>query len=199
MSDIQVFDKLLPAAYSDQIERDFNSLNFPWHYVNDVTNFNYGDNSGFVHLAYDLGKKPSEWYPFLLPIVYHITEASGHPMYELLRIRVGFLPQTTSQAYTHNTPHVDFTVPHYTACYYVNDTDGDTVLFDQMTKDMSSSEISQTTIQDYVANTEFTVANSVAPKRGSACFFNGLRYHSSTKPKLHEKRMVITVNYVSQR
>lgn len=197
MDDIQVFDKLLPQAYADQIERDLTSLYFPWYYVNDVTNYSYGDNSGFVHLAYDLGKSPTEIYPFLLPLVYHITEASGHPLRELLRIRVGLLPKSSDADYTHNTPHLDFTVPHYTACYYVGDSDGDTVLFNQTAHDMSHSEISQQTIQDYVANANFTIAKSVSPHKNSACLFDGLRYHSSTKPKQHDKRMVITVNYVS--
>lgn len=193
-----IFDKIIPQGYQDEIEKDLQRSTFPWHYIHDVTNKNYGSNSGFVHMAADFGTQPSEWYPFIKPVVYSIEEATGHKLHQLLRIRVGLLLKNTEAGYTYNTPHVDFLMPHITACYYVSDSDGDTILFDQSVKDMNSNEISERTLQDYVSKTNFTVAERCSPKKGRLCVFDGLQFHSSSKPKEHDTRMVITINYIPE-
>lgn len=195
---VGVYDKIIPSGYSNQIEEDLKRSIFPWNYIHDVTNRNYGSNSGFVHIAYDLGIKPSDWHPFIQPMVYSIMEATGHELQQLLRIRVGLLMKTAETSYQYNTPHVDFLMPHYTACYYVSDSDGDTVIFDQNTKNMNTNEVSESVIQQYVQNTDFTVQSRVSPKKGRLCVFDGLNFHSSTKPKIHESRIVITVNYITK-
>lgn len=197
MPAIQIFDNIIPQGYQDQIEADLLRWQFSWHYFDDVTNANYGDNSGMVHLAFNHGAQPSEWFPFIKPIIYSIEQATGEKIHELLRIRVGFLtPVETAAEY--NTPHIDFTVPHRTVCYYVNDSDGDTVAFDQTVADMMATEVSECTIKEYVDKTTFTVAGRCSPKKGRICVFDGYRFHASSKPKNNQKRLVITINYVPQ-
>lgn len=196
MSDIQVFDKVIPQAYADAIEMDLTRSQFPWNYISDVTGNGYGSNSGFAHVAYELGKQPTEWYPFIKPLLYSIAEAAGHEIEELLRIRVGFLhPVTENTAY--NSPHLDFTMPHYTACYYACDSDGDTVLFDQTAKDTNISNFTEANLKAYTENAQFTIAQRVSPKKGRVCIFDGMRFHSSSTPVTHNRRLVITVNYVA--
>ena len=76
MDDIKKFDNVLPQGYADQIEKDLLSWNFPWYYVDDVTNAHtgYGDNSGLVHLALNMSDRPSDWMPFIKPLVYTIEQ-----------------------------------------------------------------------------------------------------------------------------
>jgi hypothetical protein len=147
-------------------------------------------------MAQDMGSEPSFWLPFIKPIVYSIEEAAGHRIDQLLRIRVGLLTKTVEADYDYNTPHVDFLFPHMTACYYVNDSDGDTVEFVQHRNDIQGHELNEAVIQDYVQATNFTVANRCSPKKGRLCVFDGLKFHASTKPKLHDTRIVITINYI---
>ena len=193
-NDIKIFDKIIPTGYANQIEADLTRTGFPWFYIDDITNENYGNNSGLVHAAYDYGKQPSDWFPFIKPLTYAIEEANEKPIIELLRIRVGFLTRTEIAQY--NTPHVDFTMGHYTACYYVNDSDGDTVVFDQQLAGVNSTNITEQVLKEYVEQTTFTVAQQCTPKKGRVCIFDGTRFHASTKPKQHDRRLVITVNYV---
>ena len=193
-----IFDKIIPQGYADQIEADINRTQFPWYYIHDVTNKSYGSNSGFVHVAIDFGKEPTEWYPFVKPIIYSIEEAMGHRVHQLLRIRVGLLTKNTEATYDYNTPHVDFLMPHVTACYYVNDSDGDTILFDQTLQDMNTTELSETTVLDYVKRTNFTVAERCAPKKGRLFAFEGKQFHASSMPKQHDRRIVITINYIPE-
>jgi hypothetical protein len=194
MHDVIICDNLLTRGYIDAIEADLTRTGFPWLYVRDVTSRHYGSNSGFVHPAFDYGKEPSEWFSFIKPLVYSIEEAHSQKIEELFRIRVGFLLPTNEPEYKYNTPHVDFLWDHYTACFYVNETDGDTVVFDQNIEELSG-EISEMTLNEYANNAKFTILKSIEPKRNRVCIFNGKNFHSSTKPKHYERRIVITVNY----
>jgi hypothetical protein len=195
MNDIKIIDNLLPQGYANQIEEDLLRVGFPWYYVNDVTNDKYGNNSGLVHLAFDIGTPPSEWYPFIRPMVYSIEQAEGQDIQELLRIRVGFLTKIVpSTAYKYNTPHVDFLIPHHTACYYVNDSDGDTVLFDKFLSNVGDV-CNEETLNNYGKTADFDVVKRSSPRKNSVCIFNGERFHSSTSPQHHDRRLVITVNY----
>jgi hypothetical protein len=194
----KIYDKVIPQGYADQIEADLKRVQFPWHYIDDVTNKAYGSNSGFVHMAIDFGSEPSEWYPFIKPIVYHIEEVTGHKIEQLLRIRVGLLTRTSESDYDFNTPHVDFLLPHMTACYYVNETDGDTVVFNETVADAAIDNLTEQAVLDYVAKTDFTIDTRISPKKGRLCVFDGLQFHASSKPKQHDRRMVITINYVPQ-
>jgi hypothetical protein len=190
----KIIDDLLPQRYADDLETDIMHLHFPWHYVKDVTYESYGNNSGFVNVVYDMGGKTTDWLPFVKPLVYHIESASGYTMEKLLRIRIGLLlPGSIDKP--HNTPHVDFLMSHKTACYYVNDSDGDTVLFRQdigMIKD----NIDDNVLEQYTKSTDFTVVDRCSPKKNRLYIFDGRQFHASTRPKEHDRRVVITVNYI---
>jgi hypothetical protein len=71
--------------------------------------------------------------------------------------------------------HVDRTDDHWVCLYYVNDSDGDTVLFKQTREDMNNDI-------EVFKNTKFEPLKTVTPKKGRAIVFNGNRYHSSTAP-----------------
>lgn len=195
MDKTRIIDKVIPRGYADQIEEDLMQRQFPWYYIDDVTTDLYGNNSGFSHVAYDMGVPPSEWYPFLKPLVYAIEEAAGHNITQLLRIRVGMLLKSTDIGYDYNTPHLDFLLPHYTACYYVNDSDGDTVLFDQGRSNLGSVELTERSLIEYVKTEKFTIEQRCTPKKGQVCLFDGFRFHSSSKPTNSDRRIVITINY----
>lgn len=193
MNDIKYFDNLLPQGYADQIEADLMSREFPWHYINDVTNESYGNNAGFVHVIYEHEGIASSWYPFIKPLVYSIAEANGKPLKHLYRIRVGCL--LPSNRIGSNSPHLDLLWPHYTACYYVNNSDGNTVLFDQ-TKENVGPVLNDITLRNYTDETQFTIAGESVPHKNSVCLFDGFRFHASTNPKQTDRRLVITVNYI---
>jgi hypothetical protein len=190
----KIIDDLLPQRYADDLEADIMYLQFPWHYIKDVTYKNYGTNSGFVNVVYDMGGESNDWLPFVKPLVYNIESASGYKMEKLLRIRIGLLlPGSTDKPY--NTPHVDFLMSHRTACYYVNDSDGDTVTFDQDIG-MIGTDINNDSLESFTQSTDFTVAGRCSPKKNRLYIFDGRRFHASTRPKDHDRRVVITVNYI---
>ena len=191
---IKIFNNLITPLYADAIEDDITRPDYPWLYLDDVTYNNQTTNPGLVSVIFDHGKPMSDWYPFIKPVLYQIADAAEVAIKQVLRIRVGFLLQEPVQP-PPSTPHVDFLYPHYTSCYYINDSDGDTVIYDQTIAEVGADR-DHDIVQSYVAQTKFTVAQTSPPRKGSACVFDGDHFHSSTNPYKNRKRLVITFNWI---
>lgn len=69
------------------------------------------------------------------------------------------VPYDTEQE--HMKPHIDFDVPHTVVLYYLNDSDGDTLLY----------------------NKQGQIMKRVSPKKGRALVFDGSILHSGGIPK----------------
>lgn len=74
----------------------------------------------------------------------------------------------------HNHPHIDSLNKHLVLLYYVNDSDGDTIIFD--------------------LNDKTKKLASISPKKGRLVVFNGEHYHSSSPPTKFDSRIVINTN-----
>jgi hypothetical protein len=77
-------------------------------------------------------------------------------------------------------PHVDFTPPVkglVTAIYYINDSDGDTVMFNQL-------------------GDKLLPIQTITPKRGRLVMFNGARYHSGNCPTNDKPRALLNINFL---
>ena len=74
----------------------------------------------------------------------------------------------------HN-PHKDFHTPHRTGLYYLNQADGDTIVYNQTDK-----------------SEQYSVKEKVEPLANRWFDIDGDHYHSSTTPVATEKRIVIT-------
>lgn len=78
-------------------------------------------------------------------------------------------------------PHADidnFDEEIKTAIYYVNDSDGDTYLFNCFAPKI---------------NDEISVYKTFTPKKGSILIFDSRRFHSSSSPLKNEKRIVLNM------
>jgi len=114
-------------------------------------------------------------------ILHTFAKKHGIEVKEILRIKANILNKTDKQNHIH-PPHVDMTTPHMVLLYYVNDSDGDTVIFDQKYDDGEVPRL--------------TVNRSISPKAGAAILFDGLTYHSSSSPQYTEERIVININFI---
>jgi len=107
--------------------------------------------------------------------------------HDIIRIRGGKFNKN-EQGGIH-LPHVDYYYNHYTLLYYVNDSDGDTFLFNEMSEAVEPPSVPS-------QPKSFTLLSSISPKMGRAVLFNGLLYHSSSLPQTHQNRMAININIV---
>jgi len=190
-------ENAIPKSYQDDVEELLYSMEFPW-----FANHEYFANSdkyslGFTHLACNDGPdrpKGSTASPFLnrlLPIWYTMEDMLGQELQKLMRLRCGLLvPSENSKTIVGNVdtvdagdePHLDFLCPHWTALYYVNDSDGDTIVYNE-TKNSN----------------EYTELTRSSPKKGKIFIFNGEHYHSSSKPTFGYSRCVLTFNFTTDK
>jgi hypothetical protein len=77
-------------------------------------------------------------------------------------------------------PHVDDHYYHLVLLYYVNDSDGDTLLY----KNRYNRQ----------ENNEMIIDERISPKAGRAVLFTGDTYHSFFYPNKHDIRSVININ-----
>lgn len=77
-------------------------------------------------------------------------------------------------------PHIDSEEKHLVLLYYVNDSDGDTVLYKNKYNEQEDNEM----IADI----------KISPKAGRAVLFDGNIYHSFYYPNIYDVRSVINVN-----
>jgi hypothetical protein len=139
----------------------------------------------FVHLFcdWDEGKTTvnSRYYNQIADII--------SPLYngdKIVRIKANYKTQCRSGTEDmHTTPHIDMRLqqdgspdgfrvefPHTVIIYYVNDSDGDTFLF----------------------NSNGTEMTRVEPKKGRFLIFDGQIYHAGSFPIHHLDRIVINYN-----
>lgn len=84
----------------------------------------------------------------------------GGVMKEIVVARI-FVLMPYATELEHYAPHVDLPFPHTVVLYYVNDADGDTVIFDK----------------------DNEIVKRVSPKRGRILMFDGTLYHGGGIPK----------------
>ncbi len=197
-----IIDDVIPSLYQDEIER-FLLEKQPWFFQSDIT---FSDahlkeldkmglyperRAGFGSMIFDPGKHFGTHNNILTPILYSAIEQTGHRLNQILLIR-GFMsiPVSPEKPDRIDKPHVDRTHDHTVCLYYVNDADGDTVIFnklanyefeDPLTKEMSPNDL--------------PVLQTVTPKKGRCIVFDGRFYHASTQPTTGI-RCVINFNFV---
>lgn len=198
--DIKFVDNLIPLGYQNALEELTSHEMFEWGYTKEIVwqEPHWKDlkqiNDGLSHLVH-VPKYESKHWSFIRPILYHIEEKFGVPVKSILRVRIGLLLKAYPDDLPWNNEHVDSAGPHYTAIYYVNDTDGPTYIFDQKITDVPHKNKTEDQVLKFVNSTEFTVAHAMEPKKGSCVMFDGQRFHASSKPRQHSTRVVIAFNW----
>ena len=83
--------------------------------------------------------------------------------------------------------HTNQKTPHLVLLYYVNDADGETLLFDKTIDDIDDDAM-------YLDERyEFNVVNKIMPKQGRILLFDGRTYHSASSPTTG-MRCIITLD-----
>ena len=190
---IKVIDNYLPKEYVDDIEKLFlkpeehSSSEINWYY-NDYTaskdadylkkikdNKHFFDSYQFTHIFYNMGEKNSSYFDKIIKIL----EDTNINWKSIERIKANFTTNLT------NRKPGDIVVPHQdikpnsdyyknkkaiSMIYYVHDTDGDTVFYDDECK---------------------KITKKVKPKKGRVVIFDSLIFHSYMRPVKSDKRVVI--------
>lgn len=186
----EVIENFLPQSYQDELESVLTRYDFPWYYQPNITTgkpkinderFKYSH--GFTHQFYhqEHGVQ-SSFYGLVQTLLHFVPEKYKVQGYYRLKANLT-VPVEGWNKDTVQEPHVDMPIPHLVCLYYVNDSDGDTFFFDQMFDERAEPN-------------DFTVYKRIAPKKGTAVIFDGLRYHGSNCPIESQSRFIINAGMI---
>ena len=201
---MDVIENLIPVSLQNQIEQTLNSDSFPWFFMDSITSYQdeqtildtpRWDKSkvieppGLVHMiSYD-GKVNSNYYELCRTILYFLEHRLNVSVKEILRIRIRRTLQTPGMTEDmYNIPHVDVMMDRkfYTLVYYVEESDGDTIFFDQIYQRGSRASLKE----------ELKVVSKIPHKKGNAVLFEGHRFHAGNCPMKYTKRTIINFDFI---
>lgn len=201
---ITVIDNLIPEDFQQEIEESLFSKDFSWRYQkkiwgrdeNEITPFwrlsaienpNVIDGNGFAHLFCEDGNVMSDYLPLAANVLYFLEKKLEIKIAEVMRIRARLTTQCPNCNFnTYSAPHFDYwdVSDYYTLVYYVNDSDGDTFLFEETMDVLQEKKIINPKI-----------IKRISPKKGSGVFFGGNTYHAGNYPINFPVRAIINYDF----
>ena len=190
MQPFKIIDNVISKGYQDYLEQlllDSNDL--PWFLNKNLNDHNQTDNPspGLAIQSISDGKDHGMLALIFRSLAYSLAEKLDISINEIINARTflqlpgGNLSETIVREY-----HVDYAKPHKVLLYYVNDSDGDTIVLKQKYP-FSHNRIS--------GLTQGEVLQQISPKKGRVVMFDGSHFHSSTVPS-KQLRCVINIDVV---
>jgi len=202
MNDIKVLESFLPRSYRDELERNINSVPFKWSFHDQIAT-EYGEVSynnskihnpiGLSHTFIDQGKVVSEQWEMIRPILLFLEYHEDFEIQQVLRVRARrTMRENNIDVSMYNPPHVDLpnAQPYKTLIYYLNDSDGDTIFFDEIwtpRSDMGTAPLRGDVKECF----------RYTPIKGNGILFNGHRYHSGNSPINNLHRTIINFDFIA--
>ena len=186
MPNILVFDNVIDIDYQNIIkeillgDRQYKGYDFPWYLTHDVTKPAKADSQkrpAFFHGYVDYPSELSSSFHDLFTEL--IQNSCGKLRLENVRVIQGRsfcqLP-INSEVVSVDTPHIDTKDDHFVMLYYVCDSDGDTIIYNET-----------------VESENYTIQQRITPKQGRVVLFDGAYYHTAEQP-LNNIRCVVNYN-----
>ena len=191
MNDIIIIDNAISKSRQVELEDLCKDKSFTWTYgsgsirPSDIVKYNFSTSN----LAINVPQMYSELYveqeivqPMTLAFL-PVLSAIPYNIDVLIKLKINLtLPASGATDYTYGMPHTDFpNVPeNITALYYINDSDGDTVIFNEL--------------QGF--QNQLTERMRIKPKQGRLVVFNGNVIHAGNNPTTNEPRLVANINFI---
>jgi hypothetical protein len=194
---IQLIKNVFNEFDSNLIEKKILLSDFPWYYKpNFQLDINTNNTSlsdyGFVHVVYRDGISDSFMKNYCDTTLNQMLKDTDITVNEILRVKINLSTYTGEN--TIQTPHVDLRhsiqkESYYTAIYYVNDSDGDTTIYNL--KDTFTDE------EDHkqILNKDLDILQSIPHKKNTGVVFDGNYFHSGNFPLKHKNRININFNF----
>lgn len=203
MNDIITFDNILPKLTQQRFAGYVADSEFDWKDYNHILTAgmyfkNLSFSSDAISVPTDASVKLCYYNDFRrskifdqtifwlgLAILDEYSERTNTHINGIMRMKVNNQSRSLTHGYDTNCCneiHVDSFEPHKTLVYYINDSDGDTFLFDKLwNKDDKHYDLK--------------TALRVTPKMGSAVCFDGHRFHAPSNPIFRPRRYVLNINF----
>jgi hypothetical protein len=194
---MKFIENIVIDSVKERMKRIFLRDEFEWYYNQSTVRIipenrsaliddNTKESIQFTHKLYTDGRFESEYIEYIQKIMRALEEKEGIVCTTLLRAKCNLVPQDSSFGVDqYHPPHVDLKEANnytYTLIYYVNDSDGDTFIFNENYGDEFEN---------------VTIAHRQTPKEGCALLFKSNTYHAGSSPVNNSSRVVINIVFES--
>ena len=178
---VLVFDDIIDLEYQEKIknvligEETFNNYYFPWYFTQDVTNQkdkNSQKRSALTHqyvISEDdtdtVGTIDSVFHDLFIPLLNKACNKVDKQNISIIKGRSFLQLPINYKGKKEDTPHIDIVDSHFVMLYYVCDSDGDTIIYNEQKK-----------------SDNYTVQKRITPKQGRVVLFDGNFYHTAEQP-----------------
>ena len=174
-SEIIVIDNIIDIDYQEQIrsillgEVNYGDYEFPWYYTKDVTKSDLPNSQkrpAFSHLyVKSYGQVLSEFHEIFLDLITACCQRLKMTEVNVIQGNSFLQLPLSAEKVKVDTPHIDTDDKHFVMLYYVVDSDGDTIIYNEK-----------------VESEEYTIKKSVTPKQGRVVLFDGGLFHTAEQP-----------------
>ena len=199
MIDPQYIKNIIPQSYQQELENSLYRL--PFYYTESIgynenspktSGIKYLDNIGLSHSLIDDNKIQSDYWNLFKPILYFFNEKTKVNVLKLIRARLRLTVQhPEKEKYLFNKPHTDlpdFEQPYKTLIVYLNESDGDTFIFNKFyNKEENFNEV--------LKDLDKKIILRQKPIRGDGIYFEGHQYHSGNTPTQYKSRYLINFDF----
>ena len=191
---VTVIDDFINKEYQEKIKlellggvdskNEHHFSDFPWFYIEDVTASGDNDSQHRPAMAHQYvefdeqspGITVSEYHDLFTPLLKKIGLTIGIRNISVLQGR-SFLQFPVKEKGEPDLPHIDIMDKiHIVGLYYVVDSDGDTIIYNERKESES-----------------YTIKQKVTPKQGRIVIFDGGLYHTAEQP-LNSTRCIVNYN-----
>ena len=176
---IRILDNVLKTGESDKLLNSITEDTFPWLLNKELiqySDYQQYEHYQLYHSLYETERNPkirSIHYSTFAPIIQSFLSLSKTTG-SLYRSKLNLLHNHYLSEKGSNPVHVDLKVAHTSMIYYINDSDGDTVFYE------NDKEIQR-----------------VQPVKNRLVVFEGPLKHCSNHPKNHEHRFVLNTVFIT--
>lgn len=194
--DVTVIDDFIDKEYQEEIKnilignRDFlwddQEISFDWYFISDVTDAYAERQQKRCALTHEYAgidweeDEDDELNNLFIPMLSEVCKKMDFDNLKIIQGRSFLQFPLNLNDITPDTPHIDLEdQEHIVALYYVCDSDGDTIIYNERKDQGLEAE-------------SYTIKERVTPKQGRMVIFDGTLYHTAEQP---QNNMRCVVNY----
>ena len=186
--EIIVFDNIIDIEYQEKIknillgDENYKNYEFPWYYTHDVTRSNSENSQRRPALTHGYvkyyGEVISEFHDIFTKLIQNCCFKLNKRSVNVIQGRSFLQLPLSTQKKNIDTPHIDTNEKHFVMLYYVLDSDGDTIIYNEKQYGLE----------------KYTEKHRVSPKQGRCVIFDGTQMHTAEQPINSNIRCVVNYN-----
>jgi len=197
--DIEIVDNFFSPTYFSKIKDFVTQYNFSWNFRKDVTTNEAGKNNSLFDYGLNLEiRSDTNFGQFIGPAIFMMQDHAGCSSVYRARLDMTFYAGKTPHRHQ---PHIDLPYPNISAIFYITESDGPTVIFDQKVSSSDEDEkFPYAEDHSKLKNGEYDISSlsikkEIDPKPNRVLFFSGDYIHTGHSPFTYKNRLLMNCNF----